>query len=76
MLQQSYLLSPIVRPMTEPLTMNYDQIVAYVEEMTASEQAIKDIERESNSFHNTQKGDEIGQLVNRLHLGCEVPKKK
>jgi hypothetical protein len=60
---------------TEPLTVNYDQIVVYIEEMTASEQAIKDIERESNSPCN-RKGDEIGQLVERLHTGCEVPKEK
>ena len=61
---------------TEPLTVNYDQIVAYIEEMMASEQGIKDIERESNSFRDAQKGDEMGQLVNRLHSGCEVPKEK
>jgi hypothetical protein len=35
---------------TEPLTVNYDQIVEYVKEMTASKQPIKDIKRESNSF--------------------------
>jgi hypothetical protein len=60
---------------TEPLTVNYDQIVAHVEETTASEQAIKDIERESNSSRD-RTGDEMGQLVERLHSGCEVPKEK
>jgi hypothetical protein len=32
---------------TEPHTVNYDQIMLYVEETTTSEQAIKDMERDS-----------------------------
>jgi predicted aspartyl protease len=60
---------------TEPHTVNYDQIMSYVEETTTSEQAIKDMDRESASPREG-KGDELGQLAKRFHAGCEIPKER
>jgi hypothetical protein len=60
---------------TEPHTMNYNQIMSYVEKMTTSEQAIKDMERDSVSSRE-EKRDELGQLAKHFHAGCEIPKDK
>jgi hypothetical protein len=60
---------------TEPHIVNYDQIMSYVEETTTSEQAIKDMEKDSVSPRE-EKGDELGQLAKRFHAGCEIPKEK
>jgi hypothetical protein len=46
-----------------------------VEETTTSEQTIKDMEKNS-VFPHEEKGDELGQLAKRFHVGCEIPKEK